>query len=104
MTGVVVLCAAVSLAGIVGFWRSLFDGRFRTPRWLSRERTPAQPSGPLAGTAWAGTLGARATLVQFSSAFCAPCRTTRAVLADVAQREAGVNHVELDAERNLDLV
>ena len=104
MTGVVVLCAAVSLAGIVGFWRSLFDGRFRTPRWLSRERTPAQPSGPLAGTAWAGTLGARATLVQFSSAFCAPCRATRQVLGEVAGMVPGVRHVEIDAESALDLV
>ncbi|WP_206062937.1 thioredoxin family protein [Nocardioides piscis] len=50
------------------------------------------------------SLGERATLVQFSSAFCAPCRTTRVVLDDVASREAGVHHVEIDAEKHLDLV
>lgn len=49
-------------------------------------------------------LGERATLVQFSSAFCAPCRATRVVLADVARIVPGVSHVEIDAESHLDLV
>ncbi len=49
-------------------------------------------------------LGARATLVQFSSAFCAPCRATRVVLGDVAGMVEGVVHVEVDAEAHLDLV
>lgn len=48
--------------------------------------------------------GGRATLLQFSTAFCQPCRVTRAVLADVASSEPGVRHVELDAESHLDLV
>ncbi|MEU0282440.1 thioredoxin family protein [Streptomyces sp. NPDC088147] len=49
-------------------------------------------------------LGERATLVQFSSAFCQPCRATRRVLADVAGMVDGVSHVELDAEERLELV
>jgi len=49
-------------------------------------------------------LGARATLVQFSSAFCQPCRATRVVLGDVAAMVEGVVHVEIDAESHLDLV
>ncbi|WP_225991455.1 thioredoxin family protein [Actinomadura montaniterrae] len=49
-------------------------------------------------------LGAKATLVQFSSAFCAPCRTTRRVLGEVAGMVDGVAHVELDAEAHLELV
>ncbi|PWV52400.1 MULTISPECIES: TlpA family protein disulfide reductase [Nocardiopsis] len=49
-------------------------------------------------------LGTRATLVQFSSAFCQPCRATRRVLEDVAGMVAGVAHVEVDAESRLDLV
>ena len=56
---------------------------------------------------WAGPeagLGERATLVQFSSAFCAPCRATRRVLAEVAALVPGVAHVEIDAEARLDLV
>ncbi|MGW6548274.1 TlpA family protein disulfide reductase [Streptomyces massasporeus] len=49
-------------------------------------------------------LGERATLVQFSSAFCAPCRATRRVLAEVAAVVPGVAHVEIDAEAHLELV
>jgi thiol-disulfide isomerase/thioredoxin len=49
-------------------------------------------------------LGERATLLQFSTAFCAPCRATRRILADVAGLTDGVAHVEIDAESRLDLV
>jgi thioredoxin-like negative regulator of GroEL len=49
-------------------------------------------------------LGARATLVQFSSAFCSPCRATRALLEDVTADMADVVHVDIDAEANLELV
>ena len=49
-------------------------------------------------------LGARATLVQFSSAFCSPCRATRALLEDVTADIADVVHVDIDAEANLELV
>jgi thiol-disulfide isomerase/thioredoxin len=49
-------------------------------------------------------LGERATLLQFSSAFCQPCRVARVVLADVASKVDGVEHIEIDAESHLDLV
>ncbi|MFF9851701.1 TlpA family protein disulfide reductase [Streptomyces litmocidini] len=49
-------------------------------------------------------LGERATLVQFSTAFCQPCRATRRTLAEVAAMVPGVEHVEIDAEERLDLV
>jgi thiol-disulfide isomerase/thioredoxin len=48
--------------------------------------------------------GERATLLQFSSAFCAPCRATRRVLGEVAAAVPGVRHVEVDAEQHLELV
>ncbi|MFE6281269.1 TlpA family protein disulfide reductase [Streptomyces sp. NPDC057877] len=51
-----------------------------------------------------GELGERATLVQFSSAFCAPCRATRRILGEVAELVPGVAHVEIDAEARLELV
>ncbi|WHM39976.1 thioredoxin family protein [Streptomyces sp. BPTC-684] len=61
--------------------------------------------GPRLGAAQLGTeLGERATLVQFSSAFCQPCRATRRTLADVAAMVEGVAHVEIDAEEHLALV
>ena len=48
--------------------------------------------------------GERATLLQFSSAFCAPCRATRRTLGEVADMVEGVRHVEVDAEQHLDVV
>jgi thiol-disulfide isomerase/thioredoxin len=49
-------------------------------------------------------LGERATLVQFSSAFCAPCRATRRILTEVAGVVDGVTYAEVDAESHLDAV
>ena len=49
-------------------------------------------------------LGERATLVQFSTAFCQPCRATRRVLDEVSGRCRVWRHVEVDAESNLELV
>jgi thiol-disulfide isomerase/thioredoxin len=49
-------------------------------------------------------LGERATLVQFSSAFCRPCVATRHLLAGVTDVVPGVRHVEVDAESQLELV
>ena len=51
-----------------------------------------------------GDLGSRATLVQFSSAFCTPCRATRTLLENVVNDLNDVRHVEIDAETNLELV
>jgi len=48
--------------------------------------------------------GTPLTLLQFSSAFCGPCRTTRVLCADVATRIPGVRHVDVDAESHLDAV
>ncbi|MEU7601668.1 thioredoxin family protein [Streptomyces sp. NPDC040724] len=48
--------------------------------------------------------GERASLVQFSSAFCQPCRATRRILAEVAAMVEGVAHIEIDAEERLGLV
>jgi thiol-disulfide isomerase/thioredoxin len=51
-----------------------------------------------------GDLVSRATLVQFSSAFCTPCRATRTLLENVVADLSDVRHVEIDAETNLELV
>ncbi len=63
-----------------------------------------QPDRTLTANQLGRGLGERATLLQFSSAFCQPCRVTRVVLADVASKVAGVEHIEIDAESHLDLV
>ncbi len=74
-----------------------------------RDSVPARPPVAELWTAVqsaipTATLGERATLLQFSSAFCAPCRATRRVLADVATTVPGVEHLEVDAELHLELV
>ena len=107
--GVSVLVGALVLASAFGVWRAARDGRFRGTHAL---HTPAEPDAadspearepaPLDGLDH--PLGDRATLLQFSSAFCAPCRATRRVLTDVANIVPGVAHVEIDAEHHLDLV
>ncbi|MET7900753.1 thioredoxin family protein [Streptomyces sp. NPDC005336] len=61
-------------------------------------------SGRLSAAELGAELGERATLVQFSSAFCQPCRATRRTLAEVAAMVEGVAHVEIDAEAHLELV
>jgi len=99
MTGIVVLALAAVLAVGFGLYRRHVDGRFVT-------RVDATPTtwDDVAAAVPTAVPGERATLVQFSSAFCAPCRTARVVLADVAAQESGVRHVEVDAEKHLDLV
>jgi len=61
-------------------------------------------TGSLDAAQLGAELGERATLVQFSTAFCQPCRATRRVLAQVAGMVDGVTHVEVDAEAHLTLV
>ena len=108
-----VLVVAVVGALAFGGWRAVSDGRFRGTHRVRGGietgaehplRPSAEPVSVLAGTAYDGKRGERATLLQFSSAFCAPCRATRRVLADVSSAVPGVTHVEVDAEEHLDLV
>src|SRR4051812_32108324 len=111
-TGLAVLAAAVVLALGFGLWRAATDGRFRGTHQVRGTGHPSASPDPvapparslLAGTPYDGQLGERATLLQFSSAFCAPCRATRRVLEEVARIVPGVTHVEVDAEHHLDLV
>ena len=116
LAAVIGVLAVSTVAGLVWQRRS---GRFRpTAAPISEPVTTAAPSlsaqthpaGSVAGgrtlsaDMLGSSLGSRATLLQFSSAFCAPCRATRAVLADVARTVPGVEHIEIDAESHLDLV
>lgn len=64
----------------------------------------ARTASVVADTEWADALGERATLLQFSSAFCAPCRVTRRTLEEVTAVVPGVVHIEVDAESHLELV
>jgi thiol-disulfide isomerase/thioredoxin len=94
LVGLVALVAAVAAASLFWLLRNRGMGRLRES---GEERLAAGQLG-------AARLGERATLVQFSSAFCRPCVATRQLLTDVAGRVPGVSHLEVDAESHLDLV
>jgi len=112
--GQLVLLIAVVAALAFGGYRALTDGRFRgthrvrdaqaAPSPAAAEQQPEAVPSVLADTPWSGQLGDKATLLQFSSAFCAPCRATRRILTEVAEVVPGVAHLEVDAEQHLDLV
>jgi thiol-disulfide isomerase/thioredoxin len=95
MAGLLTLIAAVVATTAIALVLRRRNGRFGTPAADVPTLTSADLAAPL---------GERATLVQFSSAFCAPCRATRQVLADVAGAVEGVVTIEIDAESHLDLV
>jgi thiol-disulfide isomerase/thioredoxin len=107
LTGLIVASAALLAATVFGLVRRARDGR---PRAVPAE---VDGVGTVAGAAAAerellGRLGVQpgtpVTLLQFSSAFCAPCRTTRVLCADVAASVSGVRHIDVDAESHLDAV
>jgi len=105
--------AALAVAVVTGLAWQRTNGRIRgigsapapgTPKVLAADGA-AVAAGPMLTSVELGLpLGQRATLVQFSTAFCAPCRATRRILAEVAGMVDGVAHVEIDAESHLDLV
>lgn len=117
--GIAVVVVVLLAATAFGIWNRRTSGRIA-------DRAPASPTGIEAASAGEppvdieteplpeesavlvaaldGRLGERATMVQFSTAFCQPCRPTRRILEEVAVMVPGVSHVEIDAEDNLDLV
>ncbi|MET0766480.1 MAG: thioredoxin family protein [Aeromicrobium sp.] len=96
MTGLLILLVAAVVTVVIAVLMRWKNGRFAERPADDRELlTPEQIGAPL---------GERATLVQFSSAFCSPCRATRTLLTDIAGRLDGVVTVEIDAEAHLDLV
>ncbi len=107
--GGAVAIATLLLALLVGLVGRRVNGRFRfEPSVATNGGTEMADNS--AGSALTpddlgnAGFGERATLVQFSSAFCQPCWATRRILADVGEMVEGVAHVEIDAESHLDLV
>ncbi|MBB4779658.1 TlpA family protein disulfide reductase [Streptomyces rapamycinicus] len=96
VTGLVVCAAALLLASAFGVVRATRGGRLRA--------RPRDGAVRLSAAELGAELGDRATLVQFSTAFCQPCRATRRLLAEIAGTMPGTAHVEIDAEDRLELV
>jgi hypothetical protein len=114
-TGAAVVAVVLVAAVVVWLARRRLDGRFRAAPANARpanarpthdsptDDRPADPEVAVLRSLGVAP-GPGLTLVQFSSAFCAPCRATRVLCADAASRVPGVRHVEVDAESHLDAV
>jgi hypothetical protein len=94
VTVVLVTLAVAALIGVAWRWRA---GRLHAARRASLLPVWVREQLELPG-------GQRATLLQFSSAFCQPCRVTRLTLQRASSLVPGVAHVEVDAESHLDVV
>ena len=79
-----------------GIWYRRTRGEFRKKKTVN---------GPKLTAAIVGTeLGSRATMVQFSSAFCTPCRATKVLLEEMVKTMPDVHYAHIDAESHLELV
>ena len=94
MKSLLPILIVLALASAYGIWYQRSRGAIR-----DKER-----AGIITAQMIGGPLGTRASLVQFSSAFCTPCRATRALLENVVEDLADVVHIDIDAEDHLELV
>jgi thiol-disulfide isomerase/thioredoxin len=90
------LAVVLVLASAYGFWWKLSRGAIRSNKAIPGHRLTAETLGE--------PLGTRATMVQFSSAFCAPCRATHSLLSQMVIAMTDVKHIHIDAESHLELV
>ena len=95
MDNLLPILIVLTLASAYGFWYQRSRGKVK----VKSTKQPAISAADIGSE-----LGSRVTLVQFSSAFCTPCRATRALLTDITADLDDVKHVDIDAEKNLDLV
>ena len=90
------LLIVLAIASAYGFWWKKREGAIRTKKAVPGNRLNAEILGE--------DLGSRATMVQFSSAFCAPCKATHALLSQMVIPMDDVKHIHIDAESHLELV
>ena len=92
------LLAALLLTAAAAWWLRARDGALRAaegedvPAPTVFERLGVRPGD------------ADLTVVQFSTAFCGPCRATRLRLQQLQQTRPGLAYVDVDAESHLDEV
>jgi thiol-disulfide isomerase/thioredoxin len=105
--GLIVLVVVLAVASAAGLVLRARQGRFAPVQATPLSQTGADDPGPrpssLSPADLGGPLGARATLVQFSTEVCAYCPATRKLLAEVAADRDGVAFVEIDAATRMDL-
>ena len=90
------LLVVLALAIAFGIWYTRSRGEFRRKKTVNGPKLDASIIGV--------ELGSRVTMVQFSSAFCSPCRATKALLEDMVKSMPDVRYAHIDAESHLELV
>lgn len=104
--GLAVLAAALLLCAAAAWWLRARNGAVRS---VGEEGAGAVDDGMAGPRQVLAGLGVRPedadlTVVQFSTAFCGPCRTTRARLQQLQTTRSGLAYVHVDAESHLDAV
>ena len=94
----VLLVALTTALGLV--WRRR-QGRVTGVKTTTDAVTVAELG--LAASDYPPVFGAEATLLQFSTEFCARCPGTSTLLGQVAEARAGVRHVDVDLTHRADL-
>ena len=108
-TGLAVLGVALAVSAIAAWWLRTRNGAVRPVSDIQGTEEGAVPEAGTTSTAVLEELGARPqdadlTVVQFSTAFCGPCRTTRARLQQLQATRPGLAYLHVDAESHLDAV
>jgi len=97
VAGLLTALGVLAVATVAGLWWRRRNGQLR--------QVAPDPATPPVDLSDLGIVaGTPVTLLQLSRAFGAPCRATRLVCASVAERFAGVRHVEVDVVEHLDAV
>lgn len=97
MKSFVPIFVVLALATVYGLW-------YQRTRGKVRQSHSALVNQGLTAAILGEELGIRGTLVQFSSAFCTPCRATRILLQSVVADKPDIRHIDIDAETHLELV
>ena len=98
--GAAVLVAVIVLAAAAAWWLRTRSGRLRP----TGEAAAPGPEAAVLARFGVRPGDADLTVVQFSTAFCGPCRTTRARLQHLQGTRPGLAYVHVDAESHLDAV
>ena len=93
MGNLLLLVAVLLTSSIFGYWHRASRGKIKSGG--RKLEISAKEVGE--------KLGSRLTLLQFSSAFCSPCRTTKILLEQLTKDLPDVQHIDINAESHIDL-
>jgi thiol-disulfide isomerase/thioredoxin len=100
--GVVVVVAALAVTAVAAWWLRTRNGAVRAPG--AEEDGQVAAHTPVFERLGIRPQDANLTVVQFSTAFCGPCRSTKARLQHLQATRPGLAYVHVDAESHLEEV